>query len=67
MNDLYLFQCNNPLTKEPKLKAALRIAPEWKEYDYEIKVLWDKVYGTKTRSQIEYEAPDIDTKQIGNW
>ncbi|XP_052105584.1 UDP-glucose:glycoprotein glucosyltransferase 1-like [Mytilus californianus] len=57
--------CNNPLTKEPKLKAALRIAPEWKEYDYEIKVLWDKIYGTNTRSQLEYEAPKIDTKEIG--
>ncbi|KAJ8309822.1 hypothetical protein KUTeg_011687 [Tegillarca granosa] len=58
--------CNNPQTKEPKLKAALRIAPEWKEYDYEIKVLWDKVYGTNTRSQIEYEPPQIDTEKIGS-
>lgn len=62
---MILFQCNNPLTKEPKLKAALRIAPEWKDYDYEIKVLWDKIYGTNTRNQLEYEAPNVDTKEIG--
>ncbi|KAK7477135.1 hypothetical protein BaRGS_00031621 [Batillaria attramentaria] len=51
--------CNNPMTKEPKLQAAMRIVPEWKNYDYEIKVLWDKVYNTNTRDQIEYERPDI--------
>ena len=60
-----VFQCNNPLTKEPKLKAALRILPEWKEYDYEVKVLWDKVYNTKTRHQVEYEPPSIGKKKIG--
>ncbi|RXN01960.1 UDP-glucose:glycoprotein glucosyltransferase 2 [Acipenser ruthenus] len=31
--------CNNPKTKEPKLKAAMRIVPEWVEYDNEIKHL----------------------------
>ncbi|XP_037075354.1 LOW QUALITY PROTEIN: UDP-glucose:glycoprotein glucosyltransferase 1-like [Pollicipes pollicipes] len=29
--------CNNPLTKEAKLKAAVRIAPEWSDYDNEIR------------------------------
>ncbi|XP_065924355.1 UDP-glucose:glycoprotein glucosyltransferase 1 isoform X1 [Magallana gigas] len=58
--------CNNPLTKEPKLKAALRILPEWKEYDYEVKVLWDKVYNTNTRLQVEYEPPNIDETKIGS-
>ncbi|XP_021356134.1 UDP-glucose:glycoprotein glucosyltransferase 1-like isoform X2 [Mizuhopecten yessoensis] len=58
--------CNNPQTKEPKLKAALRIVPEWKNYDYEIKILWDKVYKTNTRSQIEYDPPDIETSTIGS-
>ncbi|XP_076453817.1 UDP-glucose:glycoprotein glucosyltransferase 1-like isoform X2 [Babylonia areolata] len=51
--------CNNPLTKEPKLQAAMRIVPEWKDYDYEIKVLWDQIYRTNTKDQIEYERPDI--------
>ena len=37
-------QCNNPQTKEPKLQAAMRIVPEWKDYDQEIKQFWDKIY-----------------------
>ncbi|KAH3810721.1 hypothetical protein DPMN_139118 [Dreissena polymorpha] len=53
------------MTKEPKLKAAMRIVPEWKNYDYEIKVFWDTIYGTNTRSQIEYEPPEIDSKKKG--
>nr|XP_018911723.1 PREDICTED: UDP-glucose:glycoprotein glucosyltransferase [Bemisia tabaci] len=31
--------CNNPLTKEAKLTAAMRIIDEWKDYDAEIKQL----------------------------
>uniref|UniRef100_A0A914ZER9 UDP-glucose:glycoprotein glucosyltransferase 1 n=3 Tax=Parascaris TaxID=6254 RepID=A0A914ZER9_PARUN len=31
--------CNNPLTKEPKLDSAMRICPEWNDYDTEIKKL----------------------------
>lgn len=31
--------CNNPLTKEAKLSAAMRIVDEWKDYDEEIKRL----------------------------
>ena len=31
--------CNNPLTKEPKLSAAVRIVPEWVDYDTKIKEL----------------------------
>ncbi|CAM4610395.1 unnamed protein product [Lepidochelys olivacea] len=31
--------CNNPMTKEPKLQAAVRIVPEWQDYDQEIKQL----------------------------
>uniref|UniRef100_A0A673B3C8 UDP-glucose ceramide glucosyltransferase-like 1 n=1 Tax=Sphaeramia orbicularis TaxID=375764 RepID=A0A673B3C8_9TELE len=31
--------CNNPMTKEPKLQAAVRIVAEWKDYDQEIKRL----------------------------
>lgn len=34
-------QCNNPLTKEPKLVSAVRIIPEWTEYDEEIRQLLD--------------------------
>ena len=31
--------CNNPQTKEPKLKAAMRIVAEWSDYDQEVKTL----------------------------
>uniref|UniRef100_H2ZD88 UDP-glucose glycoprotein glucosyltransferase 2 n=1 Tax=Ciona savignyi TaxID=51511 RepID=H2ZD88_CIOSA len=31
--------CNNPLTKEPKLEAAVRLVEEWPKYDNEIKEL----------------------------
>lgn len=53
------------MTKEPKLKAAMRIVPEWKDYDYEIKVFWDTIYGTNTRSQIEYEPPELNKEKKG--
>lgn len=42
---LFLLQCNNPKTKEPKLTAAARIVPEWVEYDNEIKQLLRRVQG----------------------
>ena len=34
-----LSQCNNPMTKEPKLTSAVRIIEEWVDYDNEIKQL----------------------------
>ena len=40
-------QCNNPLTKEPKLTSAVRIVPEWTSYDTEIKQLQDQVASLK--------------------
>uniref|UniRef100_A0A3Q3WAW8 Uncharacterized protein n=1 Tax=Mola mola TaxID=94237 RepID=A0A3Q3WAW8_MOLML len=35
--------CNNPMTKEPKLEAAVRIVAEWTDYDQEIKRLQTRV------------------------
>lgn len=35
-------QCNNPMTKEPKLTGAMRIVPEWTDYDQEIRQLQDR-------------------------
>ncbi|KAJ6660860.1 hypothetical protein lerEdw1_017017, partial [Lerista edwardsae] len=35
--------CNNPKTKEPKLEAAMRIVPEWTEYDTEISKLISRI------------------------
>uniref|UniRef100_A0A8D0C769 UDP-glucose ceramide glucosyltransferase-like 1 n=1 Tax=Scleropages formosus TaxID=113540 RepID=A0A8D0C769_SCLFO len=46
--------CNNPKTKEPKLAAAVRIVPEWAEYDHKIKELLKKNSG---KPQSRTEAP----------
>ncbi|XP_044750165.1 UDP-glucose:glycoprotein glucosyltransferase [Coccinella septempunctata] len=35
--------CNNPLTKEAKLSAAVRIVPEWQNYDNEVRQLQKKI------------------------
>uniref|UniRef100_A0A1Y1LFV4 UDP-glucose:glycoprotein glucosyltransferase n=1 Tax=Photinus pyralis TaxID=7054 RepID=A0A1Y1LFV4_PHOPY len=35
--------CNNPMTKEAKLTAAMRIVPEWKGYDEDIRKLQQKI------------------------
>ncbi|XP_056248910.1 UDP-glucose:glycoprotein glucosyltransferase 1 isoform X1 [Seriola aureovittata] len=46
--------CNNPMTKEPKLQAAVRIVAEWTDYDQEIKRLQTRVQGGashKTKQQ----------------
>ncbi|XP_075983141.1 UDP-glucose-glycoprotein glucosyltransferase [Anticarsia gemmatalis] len=53
--------CNNPMTKEAKLSAAMRIVPEWSEYDDEIKGLQARVrrglYQASDHEQ-EIEAAD---------
>lgn len=48
--------CNNPLTKEPKLTSAVRIVPEWTDYDTEIKQLQDRVISSKDTT----DSPDPD-------
>nr|XP_022912908.1 UDP-glucose:glycoprotein glucosyltransferase [Onthophagus taurus] len=35
--------CNNPMTKEAKLTAAVRILPEWKGYDEDVRRLQQKI------------------------
>lgn len=45
---IYIFQCNNPKTKEPKLEAAVRIVPEWTDYDSEIQKLLNRIRNEKT-------------------
>ncbi|XP_040394484.1 UDP-glucose:glycoprotein glucosyltransferase 2 [Cygnus olor] len=45
--------CNNPQTKEPKLKAAVRIVPEWVEYDTEIRKLIEQIEKEK-KNQTSY-------------
>ena len=43
------------MTKEPKLEAAVRIVPEWQDYDQEIKQL-------QTQFQREKETGMLDKK-----
>uniref|UniRef100_A0A915CU59 Glucosyltransferase 24 catalytic domain-containing protein n=1 Tax=Ditylenchus dipsaci TaxID=166011 RepID=A0A915CU59_9BILA len=40
--------CNNPQTKEPKLDSAMRIIPEWTEYDNEIRSLLRAINSSTT-------------------
>uniref|UniRef100_A0A8D3E4T7 UDP-glucose ceramide glucosyltransferase-like 1 n=1 Tax=Scophthalmus maximus TaxID=52904 RepID=A0A8D3E4T7_SCOMX len=48
--------CNNPMTKEPKLQAAVRIVAEWTDYDQEIKRLQTRVQeGAKHRANLLHE------------
>ncbi|XP_050308475.1 UDP-glucose:glycoprotein glucosyltransferase isoform X2 [Anthonomus grandis grandis] len=65
--------CNNPLTKEAKLSAAMRILPEWKGYDDEIRELQKKIDSgildddpalefTGTHASIDKDATDTHTE-----
>ncbi|XP_021585602.2 UDP-glucose:glycoprotein glucosyltransferase 2 isoform X3 [Ictidomys tridecemlineatus] len=47
--------CNNPKTKEPKLKAAARIVPEWIEYDTEIRQLLDNLENKKKSTILAHD------------
>ena len=46
------------MTKEPKLDSAMRIVPEWTDYDMEIKALWEEFRKTSssTRKEDDGEA-----------
>ncbi|XP_019341673.1 UDP-glucose:glycoprotein glucosyltransferase 1 isoform X2 [Alligator mississippiensis] len=56
--------CNNPMTKEPKLQAAMRIVSEWQDYDLEIKQLYsrfqeEKEIGTiKTTGETKHQSKE---------
>uniref|UniRef100_A0A8D3E7J9 UDP-glucose ceramide glucosyltransferase-like 1 n=1 Tax=Scophthalmus maximus TaxID=52904 RepID=A0A8D3E7J9_SCOMX len=53
--------CNNPMTKEPKLQAAVRIVAEWTDYDQEIKRLQTRVQeGAKHRAK--QQDTDVHTE-----
>ena len=62
-SSLFLLQCNNPLTKEPKLDAARRIVPEWVGYDSEIKIIWDEWQSNKLISQEPDNSDDVTMTQ----
>uniref|UniRef100_A0A2K6P8Y8 UDP-glucose ceramide glucosyltransferase-like 1 n=2 Tax=Rhinopithecus roxellana TaxID=61622 RepID=A0A2K6P8Y8_RHIRO len=58
--------CNNPMTKEPKLEAAVRIVPEWQDYDQEIKQLqlrFQKEKETGTLYKEKTEEPSREGPQ----
>uniref|UniRef100_A0A8C7J7H5 UDP-glucose ceramide glucosyltransferase-like 1 n=1 Tax=Oncorhynchus kisutch TaxID=8019 RepID=A0A8C7J7H5_ONCKI len=62
--------CNNPKTKEPKLSAAVRIVPEWVEYDNKIKQLLRDVQEQKdndraTQTQSPMPAPSSSSEKTG--
>ena len=54
--------CNNPLTKEPKLEAAVRLVPEWTEIDEEIKVLLAGDKKDKEDKKQQEETSQTETK-----
>ncbi|XP_071000902.1 UDP-glucose:glycoprotein glucosyltransferase 2 isoform X1 [Oncorhynchus clarkii lewisi] len=63
--------CNNPKTKEPKLSAAVRIVPEWAEYDNKIKQLLRDVQEQKdndraTQTQSPMPAPSSSPEKTGS-
>ncbi|XP_050455971.1 UDP-glucose:glycoprotein glucosyltransferase isoform X2 [Cataglyphis hispanica] len=50
--------CNNPMTKEAKLQAAMRILPEWVGYDEEIKALQQKIENANRQTEKDSEIVD---------
>ncbi|XP_036712981.1 UDP-glucose:glycoprotein glucosyltransferase 1 isoform X2 [Balaenoptera musculus] len=57
--------CNNPMTKEPKLEAAVRIVPEWQDYDQEIKQLQTRFQEEKEAGALHRGAPAQELGQQG--
>ena len=35
------------------------------DYEIHVKVFWDSIYGTYTRSQVEYKAPELSPEKRG--
>ncbi|CDW52566.1 udp glucose:glycoprotein glucosyltransferase [Trichuris trichiura] len=61
-----LDQCNNPMTKEPKLQSAMRIIEEWRDYDAEIKKLldeYDRQRGIERSASNEKEEEEEEEPQ----
>ncbi|RMC06821.1 hypothetical protein DUI87_16269 [Hirundo rustica rustica] len=55
--------CNNPQTKEPKLKAAARIVPEWVDYDSEIRNLIQQIEREKKNLTSLFQKEYLNTLQ----
>ncbi|KAJ1994999.1 killer toxin resistant protein [Dimargaris cristalligena] len=52
--------CNNPLTKEPKLKRAVRLLPEWEVYDSEIRQLREPLPDSTPTPSVPTVSPTHD-------
>uniref|UniRef100_A0A670I5Q3 UDP-glucose ceramide glucosyltransferase-like 1 n=1 Tax=Podarcis muralis TaxID=64176 RepID=A0A670I5Q3_PODMU len=59
--------CNNPMTKEPKLQAAMRIVPEWQDYDQEIKQLFRRFHEEKESGALFETNETKPQSREGNW
>ncbi|XP_066600905.1 UDP-glucose:glycoprotein glucosyltransferase 1-like [Prorops nasuta] len=55
--------CNNPMTKEAKLQAAMRILPEWVGYDEEIKVLQQRLENENRQLEKEVNESITDSSK----
>ncbi|XP_060690892.1 UDP-glucose:glycoprotein glucosyltransferase 1 isoform X2 [Hemiscyllium ocellatum] len=55
--------CNNPMTKEPKLEAAVRIVSEWQDYDQELKQLQKLVQEGKLNGLAHASTADIPSTE----
>ncbi|CAH0557003.1 unnamed protein product [Brassicogethes aeneus] len=53
--------CNNPQTKEAKLTAAVRILPEWKGYDDELRELQKKIDSGLLDEEAESTETETET------
>jgi len=52
------------MTKEPKLQAAMRIVPEWQDYDQEIKLLQglfqkEKETGIQAKTPVQHTGGNL--------
>lgn len=56
--------CNNPQTKEPKLQRAMRIAPEWVEYDNIVKTLHEEFAVMNKTTVDEVEAVNNEKVEL---
>ncbi len=61
-------KCNNPMTKEPKLQAAVRIVAEWSDYDQEIKRLQTRVQeGANHTTKQQGTGTQHSSQASGKW
>eukprot|EP00172_Hildenbrandia_rubra_P004155 Plantae.Rhodophyta-Hildenbrandia_rubra.ctg7863.p1 GENE.Plantae.Rhodophyta-Hildenbrandia_rubra.ctg7863~~Plantae.Rhodophyta-Hildenbrandia_rubra.ctg7863.p1 ORF type:complete len:504 (-),score=73.96 Plantae.Rhodophyta-Hildenbrandia_rubra.ctg7863:994-2280(-) len=55
--------CNNPMTKEPKLKSARRIIPGWDEYDQIATITTDKIHEEILDEEMsERDGTEVDSE-----